>query len=288
MLVLLIAMTINYCYERLIMFLHIYGLFFLLACITSTFGMDKPPVHLGDGVQQSKNALPKNNQFSGQEEEYDREKFWQHALDTIPTVLENSTVEALQLLECVTRDVVVHQGCIEEPKAQRLYEFAVFCQTDDLLLTLHKKQYPLWSILGQCKQAVDTLQGGFITKRDCRFIELLCKAELVGVKHEEAHCIGTSDTCNKCHMRVQRLVQKTVVKRCCSHFMSLAKPFQDSAVCSDCFVRLQDFLYLKTKNLMLAARECKVMPVQQHEKDLLRWAICYTALFKYKQNKKKN
>lgn len=108
----------------------------------------------------------------------------------------------------------------------------------------------------------------------------MCKADLVGVEHDDAHCIEGAEICERCKNAACPLVNKRVVDSCCAHFMCMAKTSQDSSVCIDCSRRLKNFLYLKTKNLILAVRECQVMPVKQSEKDLLKWAIVYKSIVK--------
>ncbi len=283
-------------YESLCMFFQITALFFSLVCTASVYGMKMSPVHflLSDRVKDSMtSALHSDDQLSLEEQERSRarQRWWQLASYTVSLAWRKASPDfMLDVLDLLTYEVVSQQGCFEEPKAQRLYELAVFLQTDNTLVRMHEKNYPIWSLLRDCKQKVDKLQGGSITPIDCRFIRLMCKADLVGVEHDGAHCIGGSGICNKCKNAAQTLVQENVITSCCAEFMSLAEfsveSKEESALCINCGWRLKNFLYLKTKNLILAVHECQVMPVKQSEKDLLKWAINYKSIVKKSQNRK--
>lgn len=148
------------------MFFQITALFFSLVCTASVYGMKMSPVHflLSDRVKDSMtSALHSDDQLSLEEQErrQKRQQWWNLAFYTVSRAWRETSPDILfDVFDLLTYEVVSQLGCIEEPKAQRLYELAVFLKTDDTLRRMHEKSYPLWSLLRDCKQKVDKLQGG--------------------------------------------------------------------------------------------------------------------------------
>ena len=148
-----------------------------------------------------------------------REDQWRQWKVQAPRALQAKPEETLLFFKQITDDVAewgsLPFGETTDYSAQSLFAVALFCQTRDMLITAHKKNVSVWSLLDNCKKKIEAMDGESLTGQDRAIIYQICRDGTVGMHHDDEPCMGKATICKDCKRLISVLVCLSTIDRCC-------------------------------------------------------------------------